>query len=583
MSTFGQVRLVDLPFWTKEQAWERRGRDLTQNGALSLSKALLGSCCAGKTGEDVYSSYFRPFTLVDADANLSCLKSRPNQERKIRNTMYNSREPGKDPAYFTFSSHADVNRLAKVIGKEIVIYLAHDRQFQFFELYHDFRGFSQEQRPAETLYYVVTLEKKLFKFSSSLDNLFEASSYFFGLERTRIYRNREDYGIILARLLKLPAPGFAIGTLLELAFCTDRLYQLWQKKVLLVNFCKSTFNQRESKNASRRFHPRFSAFFNLGIIGPRVSADNAGVGSLDLDTFETAVCFYAETFACVLKEPYRLAVIEQYKQTSRRDKPSHNDFAGIPNVTLEEQRVALALSEAKKSAKKRNRRGQEVREKICVCTLCSSDSFSTNMDSAGPERLCSYFLDLSDLLKLLGLDTPDNVASVERMCELSVASMDIESMTVQVDLEPPVNEVGGLAYSTVDSASLEGHFKKVQKPLMIAHMDETLVAGGAVTVFQIESDAEESIYKMMRDYWAFVKSQQFEAIKQKRELAAPLLAVLQDYKTVHFEVYFEWCRDNNQEYDRTSISSAWRASLPGQLEKRLLKLVSDYTVFSFYG
>jgi len=407
--------------------------------------------------------------------------------------MYNIREPTKDPGYFTFSSHADVNRLAKVIGKEIVIYLAHDRQFQFFEIYHDF----------------------------------------FGLARTRIYGSREDYGIILARLLNLPAPGFAIGTLLELAFCTDRLYQLWQKKILLVNFCKSTFNQRESKNASRRFHPRFSSFFNLGIVGPK-SADSGGVGDLDLDTFDTAVCFYAETFACVLKEPYRLAVIEQYKQSSRRDKPSHNDFAGIPTVTLEEQRVA-------------------------------------------------YFLDLSDLLKLLGLDSPDNVAAVERMCELSVASMDIESMTVQVDLEPPVKEVGGLAYGTVDSASLEGHLKKVQKPLMIAHMDETLKAGGDVTVFQIESDAEESIYKMMREYWAFVKSQQWEAIKQKRELAAPLLAVLQDYKTVHFEVYFEWCRDNNQEYDRTSISGAWRASLPGQLEKRLLKLVSDYTVFSFYG
>jgi len=583
MSTFGQARLVDPPIWTKEQAWERRGSDLTQNGKLSLSKALLGSCCLGKTGEDVYSSYFRPFTLVDADANLSCLKSRPDQERKIRNTMYNIREPTKDPGYFTFSSHADVNRLAKVIGKEIVIYLAHDRQFQFFEIYHDFRGFSQEQqpRPAETLYYVVTLERKLFKFWWSLDNLFEASPYFFGLARTRIYGSREDYGIILARLLNLPAPGFAIGTLLELAFCTDRLYQLWQKKILLVNFCKSTFNQRESKNASRRFHPRFSSFFNLGIIGPK-SADSGGVGDLDLDTFDTAVCFYAETFACVLKEPYRLAVIEQYKQSSRRDKPSHNDFAGIPTVTLEEQRVALALAEAKKSAKKR-RRGPERREKICECNLCSSDTFSANMENAGPERLCSYFLDLSDLLKLLGLDSPDNVAAVERMCELSVASMDIESMTVQVDLEPPVKEVGGLAYGTVDSASLEGHLKKVQKPLMIAHMDETLKAGGDVTVFQIESDAEESIYKMMREYWAFVKSQQWEAIKQKRELAAPLLAVLQDYKTVHFEVYFEWCRDNNQEYDRTSISGAWRASLPGQLEKRLLKLVSDYTVFSFYG
>ena len=504
--------------------------------------------------------------------------------------MYNMKDSTKDPGYFNFTLHTDVNRLAKVIEKEIVIYLADDRRFQFFEIYHDFRGFSQQQQQqqqqqqgkTECLYYVVTVQGKLFKYRWPLDNLFESSAYFFGLERSRLY-GREDYGILLARLLKVSAPNFPIKTLLDLAFCTTQLYELWQKKVLLVNFCKSNFNQRDLKNSSRRVQPRFSYFFNLGLIGPRSSVAQS-VREIDVDSFETAICFYAETFACILKEPYRAAVIDHYKQTTRRDKPSNNNFAQIPVVSLDEQREALATAEAKKAAKKKTRTFER-KEKKCsssTCNLCSSGAFDMNMNDSGPERLCSYFLDLADLMKMMGVNTPDHLSAVEQMCELSVASMDIESMTVKVDLEPPVEEIGGLRYSTIDSASLEGHFKKVQKPIMIAHLDE-LSENGEVTVFQAESDKEESIYKMMRDYWSFVKGQQWLAIKEKRRLATPLLTMLHEYKNAHFDVYSEWCDDHKQEFDRTSISHAWRASLPGQLERRLLRLISDYTVFSFYG
>jgi hypothetical protein len=501
--------------------------------------------------------------------------------------MYSTGDPTKDPGYFNFSSHTDVYRLSKVIEREIVIYFADDRKFQFFELYHDFRGFSQQtttssdeerkRRKEKTLYYVVTVQRRLYKFSQSLDNIFEGSGYFFALERSRLY-GREDYGILLARLLKVSAPGFPIKSLLDLAFSTERLYALWQKKIILVNFCKSNFNQKELRNSSRRTQPRFSYFFNLGIIGPPGAES---VKEAELDTFQTAVCFYAESFACILKDPYRVAVLEQYKQTTRSDKPKKNNFDQIPSVSLEEQRVALAQVAAKKAAKKKAPTF-DCSKKNCRCKTCAGEAFSLNMSEAGPERLCSYFLDLKDLMKMMGVDTPEYLGLVDRMCELSLASMDIESMTVKVDLEPPVAEVGGLRYSTVDSASLEGHFKKVQKPIMIAHHDE-LTADGEVVIFQAESDAEESIYKMMREYWAHVREQQWAAITEKRKIAFPLLEMLQEYKEAHFNVYFDWCAEVGQESDRKLISQAWRVSLPGQMEKRILRLISDYTVFSFYG
>jgi hypothetical protein len=606
-----------IPIHQVAEAWNNRGPELTQNGKLSLSKALLSSCDSQKTGEEIYAEYFFPFTLVDEDSNLSCLKARPQQERKIRNTMFNLKEPSKDPAYFNFSSHTDINRLAKAIKKDIVIYYAHDDQFKFFEIYHDFRGFSQQcpdsgssssssnnsdMNPhairhrskkvfssAPCLYYVLTVKRKLYKFSQHLDRVFMAGSYFYARpESTQHMWWSEDYGGLLARILGVPTPGFPIPTMLDLAFSVGRLYEMWQLKVILVNFCKSNFNQREIRNASRRMQPKFSYFFNLGIIGP---ADPQSVAEVNLDSITIAVCFYAQSYACILKDDFRQEVINQYKSSSRRDKPKNNNFAHIPIVSLEERRLAMAKLEAQKKARKRKKAGQPEkpvykRVKICDCSTCSADTFDLNMNLDGPERLCSYFLDVTDLLQLLGADNSANLALVEKMCQLSIASMDIESMTMRVDLEPPVREGGGLHYNVVDSARLEGHFKKVQKPIMIAHLDE--LDNGNVKVFQIASDEEESIYQMMRDYWDHVKGQHKRSCSAKLKMAQPLFDLINEYKNAHFDVYARWAeeqvlQDRQFQPDSTGITRAWIASFPGQLEKRLLRLCTEYTVFSFYG
>jgi hypothetical protein len=599
------------PISQPAEAWTQRGIDLTENGKVSLSKALLSSCDPLRTGQEVYAEYFFPFTLVDEDSNLSCLKARPNQERKIRNTMYNLKEPSKDPAYFNFSSHTDLNRLAKAVKKDIVVYYAHDDGFKVFEIYHDFRGFSQQCPPsredgfsmsphsvrhrskkifsAPCLYYVLTVKRRLYKFDASLDTIFMSGSYFFAKpETTQFMWWKEDYGGLLSRTLKLSAPGFPIPTMLDLAFSVDRLYDLWKIKVILVNFCKSNFNQKEVRNFSRRVQPRFSYFFNLGIVAP---SGSGSVSEIDLDSIELAVCFYGQSYACLLLDEFRKEVIEQYKSSSRRDKPMSNNFASIPIVSLEERRLALAKLDAEKKARKRKLNGgvekpKYKRVKVCECSTCRSDVFDLNMNVDGPERLCSYYLDVSDLLQLLGADTESNLAAVEELCKLSVASMDIESMTLSVDLEPPVREGGGLNYSVVDGARLEGHFKKVQKPIMIAHLDELDL--GCVKVFQASTDAEESIYQMMREYWAHVQELRNRAKNEKLKIAALLLGLIAEYKNAHFEVYSKWVDQQRLknpafESDMTGITKAWVSSFPGQLERRLLKLITEYTVFSFYG
>ena len=123
---------------------------MTNNGKLCISKALLGSCVPSLTADQVYAEYFKPFTLVDEDTNLSCLKARPNQEKKIRNSMFELRQPTKDPAFFNMAEHTDLNRLAAVLNCDIVVYYTSETFEKFFEIYHDFRCFNNKvEIPAE--------------------------------------------------------------------------------------------------------------------------------------------------------------------------------------------------------------------------------------------------------------------------------------------------------------------------------------------------------------------------------------------------------------------------------------------------
>jgi len=175
---------------------------------------------------------------VDEETNLSCLKSRPNQEVKIRNSMFHPRQPTEEPAFFTFNSHADINRLAQLIGKNIVIHFTNE-SWNFFEIYHDFRAFNNNlvsvnldkeedgnddndndddkgsssqkwkimraRNKAEKIgvFDALTASRKLYKFDQCLDDLLDTSCPFFASEfwRMRINHSEDDYGVLLSQVV----------------------------------------------------------------------------------------------------------------------------------------------------------------------------------------------------------------------------------------------------------------------------------------------------------------------------------------------------------------------------------------------
>ena len=551
-------------------------KDLTKKKTVCLSKALLGSVSPSLTEYEVYSKYFSFFTLTDADTNLSCIKSRPHMFWKLINSMYKARRPSQDPTFFSFRAFPDLSRLSKLIELEIVIYsCASKRNLENLNLFHDFRRMSYSSKPE--VYFLVTRSQQLFKVDTCLDHLV---SYPYMFDKEASLQGEVSWGPALSAVTDLPEPPFDLGTdLPDLVGLKERLFEFWKEPVILVLLGKS--NNPSNTNGCKLKSPKSHHFVTLCLVGPPLNK----MSDLSLLAINKVVCFFANTKVGLLKENFKSSVIANLLQTVNKDRPSGSDLLNLPKLSKAQVSQAQKEMEAKK---KRYVTRAELKGRKCLCEICVSEAFNDNMAKAGPERLVTYQMDVSELLGLLGEASAQNLALVQKLCYLSVAAMDIESRTVPLDLQRPVDSETGLLYATIDEASLAGHHQKVQKPLMIAHLDGTMVNGDPV-VFVVESDEEESVYKMMRDYWSFVEEQHRLCRSLKSDLAQPLRSLVQSYKLKHVQFMVGHLPEGEVSDPGAAgvqgkhINGAWLQSIPGQLERALSRLISNYAVFSFYG
>lgn len=616
------------------------GPDLCNSKKLSLSKGLLANVTPNYTGLEIYAKYFAPFCIVDEDSNISALGRTKNSEAQVRNSMYNLLEPEKDPAFFNFGSHHDVNRLAKMLDLEIVIY-RYVKSSLCLEIFHDFRAFQTAERKRKPVFFVVTCSGQLHKVNDSLDVYFEDQNYFFSKPDSRTnlpaFTCRELYDancsccdnvssvrLVLKAtsfLLDLPDPTPSSKILSELAndattllehsmnvvesakenCCISRLgaelFDIWNEKILIVGFCRSLASLTVRRPAARKL-PAKCYFSTLLVVGPV----SASMKELNLSEFTKVVCIYAEQNICLLDKPYVSEIISSFLKTSDRDKPIGGNYLRLP-PPLPQGEAAEERRRQREEKNKNKKANQKI--KLCKCSLCNLKTFDDNMSRAGPERLCVAPLCPRELLQLLGIDTPENLAALDRMCELSVASMDIESMTLSVDLEPP-NSSSRFPYAEIDSAQLGGHFKKIQKPIMISHVDALtfhLPASERLTLTAV-SDDESSFYEMLKIYWNRVVELQNACRLEKKKLSEPIRQVISQYKKVYFEEANKWYSglspfdpesgifDTHRgeaigkieaSHSLPALARGWWQLLPGQLEAQLNNLQRDYHVFSFYG
>jgi len=570
-----------------------KGQELTKGGKKCLSKAFLDHAITRMNGLEVYGHYFLPFVLFDDNSNLSSLKARPRIEEKLRKSMYKISEPLENPGFFDFNSYHDINRFCKAFNVEVVIYYSDSSsKMSICEIFHDFRTFSNPTKKVkETIYFLVTAAKELFKLAESLDSFVDASPYFFakdsvvkkfGVGGKSISSAVAELSVELdSNVLRQDVdPRFADkGDVARFIGLSANLFGLWKETVLVVSFCRSFFLQCSdfSKRGFARRDPKKLYFSTVAIIASPEQLE-IGVGSLKLDSeVDKVVCLFGNNSVCLLEKRYAKSVLSSFAKTNNKDRLNDANYQGIPFVS-EAERVA---AEEKFRAKKKPTQA-DGKVKKCKCSVCQSGSknYERNMSKAGPERLCTVELDASELLEMLCADTSENINALEKMCHLSVAAMDIESMTLPLNLDRPENV---LSYASIDTASLEGHAMKIQKPIMIAHVDELSVGSPSEeTTLTAESDEEESIYDMMKKYWKMVLRRHTAVMEEKKKIAAPILDLVQLYKTRHFEFFNTWSATKFK-LDIGVAAKSWWQTLTGKLEKKMKQLIADYNVFSFYG
>lgn len=682
-------------------------QDFALSGKISLSKALLNSLSEHKNGFQIYTDYIKEFEMTHSNYNISALKRFPTaQQVKIHESDYKLSQPELEPNLFSFYSHSDVNRLARLlptidakvyqpdVDHFIVIYWC-DRltNTSMLEYFHDFRCLSPDapiQSNANVLFYLVTSEHNLYKIKncanefglSPLDSFWmpnsteKKSPYFASSDSSPITTVRHLGGLIFDILFTSGVTLLNTNVFQSIKTIDDLLNNETElretigahlKLLLITTFCRlqvsdgSTKNLRlkrlTAKNRKSRtaaLSPSNTYFSTLCCIGgsdKKTANQLSKMSEEQLNKDVIIICLYAGgQMATTLNAAYSRQVLNTIIKPVNTEK---NKVLHLDDVTLfkklnkqhqHQQQQEQNQSDEDDEDEDEDEDNETISyefKKLCSCDSCAnSTTYDINMSTYGPEQLITTSYTARDLLKILGQDSDENIRILDQLLDMSIAAMDIESMTVPLSADKPTS--CAFNYQTIEKdVSVEDHSLYVQKPIMICHMDylsrdyrTTSNSDPSTTkhiFFQSTNDDEASIYSFMKQYWLAVEERHQILCQQKYELSKPLWEIVHAYKNAHYKFHATWCEkyprcctiesnnhdfhhqknydscsstsdsdmdDNNSNEDMTTscdnlmfdikyreniVEKSWKRSLAGQLAAELKRLISDYCIFSFYG
>ncbi len=204
----------------------------------------------------------------------------------------------------------------------------------------------------------------------------------------------------------------------------------------------------------------------------------------------------------------------------------------------------------------------------CPCALCADGkTYDANFSKGGQSQL-PYRSEPHTLeyLRMFNLDTEDNIALVKTAFDLSVASMDCESITIDMprgasDELVPVAPVAHLRH--------DGSVRKVQRVALFGHGD---FLDEEIRFF--EADEARPLGAVVDDYVEHLLARRDEAERVKTALLKPLY----DFVNVLKEAHESYCREEGA----VGSGGYWK-TLPGRFHRSLDRLCASYTVQGYNG
>lgn len=173
----------------------------------------------------------------------------------------------------------------------------------------------------------------------------------------------------------------------------------------------------------------------------------------------------------------------------------------------------------------------------CRCEPClGAASFEDVMSDRGPQKPYHIALGAAEHLSFLGLDSEDNLTRVLKACDWSVSSFDVEAANLTLDRRS-MGADSDFDVGVVSQERLRGRVLGRQVPVMISWTDQRATEAGAEPwVHQYDSAGGEH-EAMIAEFVEALLARKEETMAAKRELLAPLFAIVDALRRAHCAFY----------------------------------------------
>lgn len=549
--------------------------DLTFGGVLCKAKALFLHLAplagfSNSSGDlDCYKLYSESFLLPDDGQNVASLHGKPFLKHQVSVQQYKLDNPDREPQFFSFFSPPCIDRLGKCLNVELVIYrldLA-DKSSEAHQLipFVDYRAGGFADSTKQVLGFCFCVQGCLHAVDLNQMDCIFLKSWIPSVKNITSKalqwnaNGNPSFIQVLGAVVSKPCESFVEELKAQGLSKPDDLllnpvigHSIWCKlgfPILVVAFeCLTLSSKFDRVKCSNRYNrlllkeARKWKFKVIAFCGADPSPEKISQFE-DLDK-ALVVSLWGNNVCSLLTQPFANAVKSGLQSTQGKGERLTNRFLrNFSNVNSAARKAKLkSLTDNKSASYKR----LDNLKKWCECTTCKSKEYDSNMAKSGPERLVTTSYTPLELIEMLGMGSSlDCKTLLSKVGALSIASMDIESRTVEVDLTSP-RPGPGVPYAEIDNASLEGHVLKVQKPVMLAHLDGL----DNRKLLQVSDDSEEAVYDMMKNYLETLLTGQQSCFIAKAKLLQPLMEELRVYREAFFAYCVNWKEQEERRHER---------------------------------